>query len=407
LQPGFFSRTVISDIMHRMSRRLFVVVLALLCFAHPAQACLWDYDTLRDEKRGMPGIAEVLAGQWERHSRFFYENRVVKMKSLLATRPDDQDAIDNLAVAYFKLGKSDAAIATMLDKEKRFPDRYTTSSNLGTFYMLNGDLDGAIACLKKALVINPNAHFGREEYQLTLAEHLKKAEVDPTVLDESFIYDIFYPTGITTQPTTDSSDIEQMMEGDFVIDRASGNPGKLADMGFKPNIIQGVVGMLRFGTDQSPDLFYALGDLLAFHGDKNLAVRAYQRALDLKYSRLYAVKKAIEQVKELEVPRGGLDPAVIAAERADAAAWVADYQQFEDDLVQSGKNTDDEALYAPFYATHGRGLKTNDVFIGDYANESILQKFPLPTIAAILFIAAGAVFVLRVLRRLLFWKSAG
>ena len=95
---------------------IFALMLAL-----PAEACLWDYDTLRDEKRGMPGIAEVIAGQWERHSPFFYQHRVEAMKKRLDTSPGDVDAMDNLAVAYHKLGNTPAAIATMLDKEKRFP----------------------------------------------------------------------------------------------------------------------------------------------------------------------------------------------------------------------------------------------------------------------------------------------
>ena len=137
-------------------------VLTVLFTAGTAAACLWDYDTLRDEKRGLPGVAEVLAGQWEQHSRFFYEHRVAGMKAKLAAHPDDWDAMDNLAVADAKLDDLNAAIAVMLDKERRHPGQYTTASNLGTFYMFKGDLPAAIAQLKRALAINPNAHFGRE-----------------------------------------------------------------------------------------------------------------------------------------------------------------------------------------------------------------------------------------------------
>ena len=383
-----------------MPLRCFVIPLVVLLLASPAIACLWDYDTLRDEKRGMPGIAEVLAGQWEQHSQFFYQSRVRQMKTLLTSRPDDKDAIDNLAVAYHKLGNSDAAIAVMLDKEKRFPGQYTTYSNLGTFYMLKGNLDDAIICLKKAMAINPNAHFGREEYQLKLAEYLKEARTDPSVLDHSFICLVIHPELLTTRPTTAPDDLEQLEVSEFEMARGRGNPSRFAAMGFKPNIFDGVVGMLRFGTDQSPDLYFALGDLLALHGDKNLAVRAYQRALDLHYSHPDAVKKAMDQTKEMEVPRGGLDPAVIAAERADAAQWVTDYQQFEDDLVRSGKDTQNESNYASFYATHGRTLKTNDVFPGDYMNQSIMQRAPVATVVVITAIAFGAVLVMRFTVRL-------
>ncbi len=101
---------------------------------------------------------------------------MLAMKALLANKPSDQDAMDNLAVAYHKLGDDKSAIAVMLDKEKRFPGQYTTYSNLGTFYMLSGDLYRGIDYIKKALAINPDAHFGREEYQLALAQHLQRAK---------------------------------------------------------------------------------------------------------------------------------------------------------------------------------------------------------------------------------------
>jgi tetratricopeptide (TPR) repeat protein len=390
-----------------MPARNLLIATIILLITSPAIACLWDYDTLRDEKRGMPGIAEVLAGQWERHSKFFYENRVAKMKSLLAVHPENQDAIDNLGVAYFKLGDSDSAIAVMLDKEKRFPGKYTTYSNLGTFYMLKGDLDGAINCLHKALAINPNAHFGREEYQLDLAEYLQKAKADPSVLDHSFVYAIVNPPQAATEPATDLSDVGSLEVEEFERDRNYGNPGRFESAGLKPNIFEGVVGMLRFGTDQSPDLYFALGDLLAIHGDKNLAVRAYQRVLDLNYSHAEAVRTAMDQVQEMEVPRGGLDPAVISAERADAAKWVAAYQKFEDDLVRRGGNTEAEASYAPFYAIYGRALKTNDVFPRDYLNGNVVQKMPVATAIVVVLIALGVILILRFARRLVGSKSIG
>lgn len=63
-------------------RRAACIILLTLCSS--CLACLWDYDTLRDEKRGLPGVAEVLAGQWERHSDFFYQQRIKAMRENLA-----------------------------------------------------------------------------------------------------------------------------------------------------------------------------------------------------------------------------------------------------------------------------------------------------------------------------------
>src|SRR4051812_41398883 len=77
-----------------------IVALLILALSRTSLACLWDNDTLQDERRGLPGMSEILAGKWERHSRYFYEQRAGEMIARLARDPKDLDAYDNLAVAY-------------------------------------------------------------------------------------------------------------------------------------------------------------------------------------------------------------------------------------------------------------------------------------------------------------------
>lgn len=351
-------------------RRIGPALLVVLTLASPAVGCLWDYDTLRDEKRGLPGVAEVLAGQWERHSAFFYRHRVDAMRAKLTTHPDDWDAMDNLAVAYEKLDDRDAAIAVMLDKERRHPGQYTTVANLGTFYIHKGDLNDGIRCLRRALAINPDAHFGREEYQVQLAEFLRQARAVPWLEDYSFLHIGLGDLGTlqqqaTTQPDDAQATAQVLASVGIERDRQAGRVVDWKDLELKPNVISGLIGMVRFGTGTSPELYYALGDVLAARNDKALALRAYQRALEFHHPRPDAVRKAIEQVQSMVKSTGGLDPALIAAERAAADRWVADYQQFEDDLIRAGRDTDDEANYAPFYATHRRTLSTPDLFLRD------------------------------------------
>ena len=96
-------------------RKPLIVILVIAFVATPALACLWDDDTLRDERRGMPGIAEVLAGRFEKHSDFFYTKRIEAMTAAIAADPKNLGAYDNLAVAHEKLGDQDAAIAVMLE----------------------------------------------------------------------------------------------------------------------------------------------------------------------------------------------------------------------------------------------------------------------------------------------------
>ena len=339
-----------------------MTVAVVLLVAAPAVACMWDYDTLRDERRGLPGVAEVLAGQWERHSPFFYEHRVAAMRAKLATRPDDWDAVDNLAVALEKLDRRDEAVAVLLDKDRRHPGQYTTAANLGTVYIHQGKLAEGIAQLKRALAINPDAHFGREEYQLELAEFLRGTRVAPKLRDDDFLglrgghrvgprveSPGTRPTSTTEPAVADYVDYRP----DFLYVRDAGD---LSHLGLKSNVLDGLVGMVRFGTGTSPDLYFALGDVLAARGDKNLAVRAYRRALELHYPRPDVVRHALDTVTEMQVDQSGLSDAAVAAERAAAERWVADYQRFEDELIRAGRDTDDEANYAAFYATHSRSL---------------------------------------------------
>ena len=139
-----------------------LLALALTLLAPPAaRACIWDYDTLRDEQRGLPEVSSILAGRWERHSDFFYENRVAAMRALLAENPGDLAAIDNLTVALEKLGRGDEAIALMRDKLARDDPgphpHYTTHANLGTFLIHRhlatadaADLDAGIEHVERA-----------------------------------------------------------------------------------------------------------------------------------------------------------------------------------------------------------------------------------------------------------------
>jgi tetratricopeptide (TPR) repeat protein len=335
-----------------MSRRAvpsLPVLLALL--ATPTFACLWDNDTILDERRGLPGVAEVLAGKWERHSPFFYEHRVKTMTARLEKDPGDLAAYDNLAVAYEKLGKPDEAIAVMLKKEKVKPGEYTTEANLGTFYLHSADFENGIAHIRTALEINPDAHFGREKYQLMAAEFLLAAKLDPAAVDRgSFI-------------------VPELMEER---DRARlKNEGRAAYLEFLERMergvrrdvdaarektagpIDGVVGMIRFGTGTSPHLYHALGDLLAYRGDRHLASRAYRRAIQYNHPEPGPLAEAIRSVEAAVEHPEQLSEGLIAQEQAAAEAWVKAYQRYEDDLIRAGREPKTEADYAPFYAQYG------------------------------------------------------
>jgi tetratricopeptide (TPR) repeat protein len=147
---------------------LRLIVLALLSLTiWPATtiACIWDYDTLLQEKARFPSALEVIAGKFPRHSREFYEWRIQDRLRRLKSNPDNLAAYDDLAVAYEKTGDHAKAIALMIEKEHKKPGLYETAANLATFHMLAGNWEEGLKHVDRALAINPNAHFGREKYQ--------------------------------------------------------------------------------------------------------------------------------------------------------------------------------------------------------------------------------------------------
>ncbi|AGA28479.1 hypothetical protein [Singulisphaera acidiphila] len=169
-------------------RRTLTALTLLLGLPLSVVACLWDRDTPADEAKGMPEVVAVLTGRFERNPPRFYEMRLARVTAQLESHPEDLAGYDDAGVACDRLGRGDEAISwmekkqTQLEKhEDSLPEvkeqRYRYHANLGTFLVHRWVRQGADRSkidevkaardeIAKALEINPNAHFGREKYQL-------------------------------------------------------------------------------------------------------------------------------------------------------------------------------------------------------------------------------------------------
>lgn len=172
--------------------RVLAALLLLLALPLSVAACLWDRDTPADEARGMPEVVAVLTGRFARNPPLFYEMRLARVAAHLRDHPGDLAAYDDAGVACDRLGRGDEAIAWMEQKRARLdaldashPEakehRYRDHANLGTFLVHRWARQGAERSrideveaardeIARALEINPDAHFGREEYQLRVLE---------------------------------------------------------------------------------------------------------------------------------------------------------------------------------------------------------------------------------------------
>jgi tetratricopeptide (TPR) repeat protein len=234
-----------------------------------ANACLWDYDTLKMERRQFPSTLELITGKFLRHSPDYYQWRIRDRKYRLEREPGNLALYDDLAAAYDKTGRHDRAVEIMLKKEQLKPGLYETYANLGTFYIHGGKPEEGLRHIKRAIEINPDAHFGREVYQQLLVEYVLEIRNSGR-------------KGLPLSPA-DKDGVRTQTFAKFVLARQKPKDGKEAEVG---RAVKGVLGMMRFGKHDSPILLEALGDLLDVEFErseprenaKRLAARAFLKA---------------------------------------------------------------------------------------------------------------------------------
>lgn len=195
----------------RTSARVGIVAGALLAAAvagpvRPVSACPWDYDTLAQETEWFPGVIDVLAGAYVRHSDLWYAWRardrerrlgIVDASSARGIAAAEVAAIvappvpadlatrlrwmDDLVIAYDHLGRHDEAIATARAALALDPARYESRSNLGVALVHAGRGEEGIASLRAALAANAEGHFGRMRTAIEVLEYVEAHRVDGSV----------------------------------------------------------------------------------------------------------------------------------------------------------------------------------------------------------------------------------
>ena len=292
----------------------------------------------------------LITGKFLRHSPAYYQWRVADREKILSQSPTPE-AFDDLAVAHEKLGHHQQAIDLAIEKEKQFPGLYKTRANLGTFYIHAGDLQRGVQEIEAAIAINPDAHFGREEYQKLLVEYVlaNRNEDRPGPLQDGRGDFGFAATGfakyvLDTKQIANASDRKRQTE----IEKAA----------------KGILGMMRFGNHESPILLEALGDLLLSRGypkdAKRLAARAYLKAsygskdpLVRDAYRDLAKRSLSMQTVASGVPKSLKLETLEKAFRKELAAGEAWFEKVEADekkWIQSGINVD-EAFSKKYYRT--------------------------------------------------------
>ena len=337
---------------------LLLAALLGLSLAGEAAACLWDRETLAEERARFPTALEMIVGHFPRHSDAYYQWRLEQWAADEARTPA---AYDDVAVALDKLGRHDEAVELIREKIARFPEtgRYESEANLGTFLIHAGRLREGVRHIDAALAINPNAHFGREIVQKRLAQYLIN---DRSVNGERVSFAVF-------------------LEGrPAMID---GERDPIAELNLAA---KGLMGMLRFGHADSPILLEALGDVLmagnmahidyegAMEYDaKRLATRAYLRAASgLDGGEAERLTKKADGVVSM------MQSVELADIRASLAREVAEAEAYVDGIVASeaawrAAGNDMDAMFDAAY----REQPTTSQPLGDRISDATAKARPV------------------------------
>lgn len=346
-----------------VNRVYLLMIFAAVTAGATVIACEWDYDTLQMERQRFPDALELITGKFLRHSEDFYQWRIKDRLRRLEEEPDNLALYDDLAVAYDKTGQHDKAIETILEKEKRKPGLYKTYANLGTFYIHKGELAEGVAHLKKAIEINPDAHFGREIYQQLLVEYVLSNNPDGG------------PPSLPLKFDEDGDPYSRNGFADFVLE-ARGTPTDAHQEEIKA-ATKGVLGMMKFGQHDSPVLLEALADLLRADGNqdaKQLAVRAYLKAsYEADGEEAQAAYRELAEEAILMQTRGPNNnnqmrledlEAAFQLELAEADKWHAEVKADELNWIENSPDPDQafsdkyyqQPVVTPTTATGARGV---------------------------------------------------
>lgn len=233
---------------------------------------MWDRDTLKEEGEGRMDTVEMIVGWFDRYPPEYYQARLDRVLAELETKPDDLSLYDDAGVALDRLHRSDEAIALMARKkatlerlQSSIPEKthwehqYRYLANLGTFHVHRwigrerkvrnsdlSDLAKAEELIAAAIEHNPDAHFGREKYQLMVIQWLQEGPGD----------DLNGPAG------------------DFLVNHPKSEI---------EGALQGYLGMIKLGSAwESIDFFNTIAELTSAEGNRVLAHLASLRVQELQ-----------------------------------------------------------------------------------------------------------------------------
>jgi hypothetical protein len=371
-------------------------------------------------------VHDVIHERYPRHGPAYYAERERLARERLAVLHPESDgafgATDDVAVSLDRRGRTDEATTLMRDKLRRQQtvglegkELYSTYANLGEFLvrgnlrsMMGGDAESRKCVeegrdfLRRSIVVNPTAHFGREDWQVVavnalldmgarpgsihecdlignrldvvidIPERLQKyqlTEENRAIFGRPYLYcwadGLYYGN---ESRTTDFEVIDPEKRaglrkcifpvGNETPPAGGSQRGRRAPFD-EPALW--LVGEWREGTGPDPHLALCLGEIMLRVGQRYLAWNCYERASRLadqfwptpegrEFLRNHCAQR--QATIEASLPRdevASLRPK-FDAELAFGEAYQRDYQAYEEQKILAAANPNDEHFYDEFHA---------------------------------------------------------
>jgi tetratricopeptide (TPR) repeat protein len=305
-------------------------------------ACLWDSDTLLEERLTNPKMAAAVLDAPPKPDVRRLRARIEALRA--APRENDPAWWNDLAGAHLRLGETATAVELLEPAVRRFPDDYGVHANLGTAYHLLKRYAEAEREIARDLELNPEAHSGLERYHLALLQYLvrdKTYQARHVYVDEwteSFFtssvprleppqkqlsaaaknsyqpeprYDGSSPPTLAQELARATEELKAIREKPA--DKPDGTEARLEllqalsdhppayrsrwDLASDPKFAEGVIYMASLNREE-PACWVMLGIASVDHSDLNLAAAAFRRAIELGSPQAPLLESHLTQIRQ-------------------------------------------------------------------------------------------------------------
>lgn len=318
---------------------------------------------------------DVIHNYYEEETKEFYEWRHEKTLEKMAEThwTDSIPLYNDLAVEFEKLGEHKKAKATLEEKRRilekvtsdisqaeRNEHFYTYHANLGTFLIHHGitekdqeEMAEGADHIAKAIDINKDAHFGRENYQLIAVQNFllsfddseffqKKNLLGEKTLNEKWITEVgtseqcgkIYLSYYPEVKKIGKNEQEQILDS-------------------CPMALKGILGMIRLGGGPNPYSFATMGDILIAQGEVDLAAASYLRSIEMNHPYSTDIEEYVIQILKNEEKKYEDVFAEYKRKKSRGDLWKEGYKSTQRALIEKGKNPREKESYEKFYEEWG------------------------------------------------------